>query len=1090
MNRKIPPDQSARDRIETDFGKNFLVEAGAGSGKTHSLAARMAAGIAAGAYRVEGMAAVTFTRKAAAELRGRFRLALEERLGKAARPDERARLEAALTGIERLFAGTIHAFCAHLLRERPVEADLAPGFVELDDIENLVRQRRAWRDFVSAARARGFAPMLDLLEAGVKPKDLDPGFAAMCEHEDVEFDLGGGAPPEFARTMKRVEEFWAELSKLAPKECAPDAKCQAQQKLDEFGGRLANLRRHRRIAGLAGLLEFWGKTKVTMIWWSANVGRDASYGARARDLVDAFRDAVVEPFLGQWRAYVHGLAMRVLDEARRAYAEERRRENTVNYVDLLKRTATLLRGRGDVRRALQDKYRWLFVDEFQDTDPLQAEVFLMLAGDEPASRRPELDAPCDPFTLPLRHGALFVVGDPKQSIYRFRRADIDIYERVKARIDDTGGETLALTANFRSLPGVCDLANTVFPRLFTNFTAPYSPAFEALEPVREESDGPDGPRVAKLTVPADGKPADQVKKEAADIAAYIRAEVSAGRRGYGDFLVLSRQRPRLRVYAEAFDALEIPVEVSGAGLFCKSPEVGALGLLLGALADPLDPVALVGVLRGPLCGLSDPELFQYRQAGGRFELNAPLPEPKDAKEAEALDEQYGPVLPAIRRLRDMLHATRRLPLAAAVEVILEETGYLALGATTPGGAKAGHLLQAVDRVREVVENGGGLADAADALNDGEESSEAEALPLRPGRADVVRLMNLHKAKGLEAPVVFLADPGHTFEFPTVLRIVRAGAKATGYLKIEKKGENAWRAKTLGEPVGWAEHEQEEQKYKDAEKLRLLYVAGTRARDLLVVSRLDDPRKNKAWGEFEGYLASVKELEPLPAKDGPKRTKPDLSATTRARAAATRAAKHERAKQPSWAVITPTGAGKGDTVSGASGVASSWRADAGAAWGTLVHGLLEHAMRFPGATRGDLERLAQWLTVETPELRPVIPEALDQIEALSKAPFWQEALAGGEVCVEVPFAVRLAPGETVPGVPVLDRPAVLRGVIDLAYRAGDGWRIADYKTDRLDGVADIEAELRARHGVQLGQYEIAWERVTEGRVLSARIVSVR
>jgi ATP-dependent helicase/nuclease subunit A len=289
------------------------------------------------------------------------------------------------------------------------------------------------------------------------------------------------------------------------------------------------------------------------------------------------------------------------------------------------------------------------------------------------------------------------------------------------------------------------------------------------------------------------------------------------------------------------------------------------------------------------------------------------------------------------------------------------------------------------------------------------------------------------------------------------------------------------------------HELEEQKYKDAEKLRLLYVAGTRARDLLVVCRLDaDRKKNKAWGEFESYLAKADELKLSPPKDGSKGAKPDLSATARAKASAARAARHDQAQQPSWAVVTPTGAKTRVAEVGAGVIPSTpgQRADAGVAWGTLVHGLLEHAMRFPNASRNDLARLAEWLTVESTDLRPFIPEALDLVEAVSKALFWQEARAGGDLCVEVPFAVRLEPGQSVPGVPAADRLTVLRGVIDLAHRAGDGWRIVDYKTDQLDGVADVEAELRARHGVQLGQYEFAWEQVTEGKVLSARIVSVR
>jgi ATP-dependent helicase/nuclease subunit A len=1136
---KTPRDQPVRDRLVSQFDRNVLVEAGAGSGKTYSLASRMAAGIAAGVYRVEEMAAVTFTRKAAAELRGRFRLALEERLAVKAPAAERARLEAALTGIERLFAGTIHAFCAHLLRERPVDADLAPGFVELDDVEDLRRRAHAWRDYVATARASGDPAMLDLLEAGVRPKDLDEAFRTVCEHGDVEFDPGDGEPPDFDATMKRVEAFWKQLTTLRPAEFLPDTTCEAQQKFDEFDGRLANLRRRHRLSALAGLLQSWGHPRVVQKWWTHLVGRDASYGKDAKQLVAAFGAEVVDPFEQAWWAYVHRLALRVLTAARREYTKARRAQNVVNYVDLLMRTAAMLRGSGEVRRSLQQKYRWLFVDEFQDTDPLQAEIFLMLAGEEPEEPAPgsaagrsagrsvrnagrsvrsagpsgpavrsagpsgpaALERPCDPFTLPLRPGALFVVGDPKQSIYRFRRADIDIYTRVRQRIEATGGQVLSLTANFRSLPDVCALANTVFPPLFAGFAAPYSPVFEPLDAVRDPSDGPAGPRVARLTL-AEGLDGEELlTEEARRIAAFIAGEVAARRRTYGDFLILTRQTRRLSHYSDALDACEIPVEVSGAGLFCGSPEVGAFAQLLGALADPLDAVALVGVLRGPLFGLSDPELFQFRQAGGRFELTVPLPEAQDGKEAAAGETRFGPVLPAMRQLQGMLRTTRVLPLAAAVDRILEETGWLALACTTPGGARAGHLLQAVDRVREVVEEGGGLADAADALAEEQTSSEAEALPLRPGRRNVVRLMNLHKAKGLEAPVVFLADPAHAFEFPVVTRVVREGATARGYLRLVKG--KPWAPQTIGQPRDWDAHEQEERRYAEAERLRLLYVAGTRAKDLLVVCRIDAPlKKNPAWGVFEGYLQEMPELDIAAGEGTATTSRPDLSVAARNAARRARDARMARVAAASWAVATPTGAkvrstpappvrdvAAGGEVAAAATEASGQRVDAGAAWGTLVHGLLEHAMRHASATRDDLARLALWLTVECPELRPSIPEAIALVEAVSTAPYFQEARAGAEVCVEVPFAVRLEPGQTMPTGLDIDTPTVLRGVIDLAYRTADGWRILDYKTDRLDGVADPQAELQARHGVQLEQYGFAWGRVTDGKGTTARVVRV-
>ena len=501
----IAPDQPVRDRIVSEFDKNFLVEAGAGSGKTYSLAMRMAAGIAVGAYVVEHMAAVTFTRKAAAELRGRFQLAVEERLGKKPPEAERRRLETALAGMERLFAGTIHAFCAHLLRERPVDARVAPGFEELGDIEDLQLQQRAWRDYGVEDRALGFQPMLDLLEAGIRPKDLDSAFAGVCRHEDVTFDEGGGEPPAFEPVFKRVEKFWKELGKLVPANVHPDTKCKALSRWEEFDGRVASIRRQRRLASLASLLTFWNNKPVTMSWWSEEVGRDESYGRRARQLVEDFQTETIDPFLEQWRAYIHHLAMMVVIKGRNFYADVRRRRNVVNYVDLLMLTAGMLRRSPTVRQALRQKYRWLFIDEFQDTDPIQADIFLMLAA-EPSTVGPGFSpASFDPFTLPLRPGSLFVVGDPKQSIYRFRRADIDIYNRVGRRIEDTGGEILTLTANFRSLPGICALANTVFPPLFAASSPPYSPPFEKLDPVREEPKGGVGPRVARITIPDGGK---------------------------------------------------------------------------------------------------------------------------------------------------------------------------------------------------------------------------------------------------------------------------------------------------------------------------------------------------------------------------------------------------------------------------------------------------------------------------------------------------------------------------------------------------------------------------------------------------------
>jgi len=281
------------------------------------------------------------------------------------------------------------------------------------------------------------------------------------------------------------------------------------------------------------------------------------------------------------------------------------------------------------------------------------------------------------------------------------------------------------------------------------------------------------------------------------------------------------------------------------------------------------------------------------------------------------------------------------------------------------------------------------------------------------------------------------------------------------------------------------------------------VAGTRAKDLLVVSRSADPAKNKAWREFEGYLSGMPALDVSLAKPVTRKLEANLSAKARAAADAARVARHELIQTASWAVTSPTGekarlaAASGDFVlDGARGLQTpgqvpddaasrpdtpSHRADAGAAWGTLLHGLLEHAMRSADVSRDDLARLALWLTVEHEDIRPFISEALDVVDSVRQMPFWREAHAGAEVHVEVPFAMRALE---------LGIPTVLRGVIDLVYLVDDGWRVLDYKSDQLDGMMDVDGVMLARYGQQLEQYRHAWQRVTGGKVTGAELVALR
>jgi ATP-dependent helicase/nuclease subunit A len=1050
-------DRAARELIVTALDRNVLVEAGAGSGKTENLARRMGAGIAAGRYLVEHMAAVTFTRKAAAELRTRFQLDLERRLREEAAADRRERLERALTRVEHLFAGTIHAFCAHLLRERPVEAGVAPGFTELDDVEDLLQRRAAWRAFWERERARGSKRLGALADAGLEPADLDGAFETVCRFPEVTFPAGSGRAPTVSAARRALDGFWRELEPLLPAPIPPGATC-------KILGRARDLERRRRV----GLLESPAELADAVGQWASPVGPVLKWwgtktiARRAEALAADFARETAAPFVAAWRQACYRLALECLDDARREAAEARRRAVTLNYEDLLQIAARLLRDRPDVRAALQARFRWLFVDEFQDTDPIQAEVICLLGA------APDRRAPLDWTRVDLRPGALFVVGDPKQSIYRFRRADIETYGRVRARIEATGGAVVTLTTSFRSVPALCDWANGMFPRLFPRRATPQQPAFDRLDAVREPGD-PRRTGVRQLVVPASVPRRDVGQATADAIARFIRAEVDAGRRRFGDFLVLTMKKAGLAPCAQALDALEIPVEVSGSGGFRESAAVRELAGLLRALADPADGPALVGVLRGPLFGLSDRALFRHRQARWPLAVTVPLP-----------DDATGPVADALRALREMYRWARRLPAPAAVERVLEATGWLADGAAAgEGGAEAGHLLHAVDRVRRVVETGGTLVDAVLALEEDLESSEVESVPLESGRLDVVRLMNLHKAKGLEGRVVFLTDPLGALPDRVDVRIERDPAGARGYFKIERRREGSYARTVLAEPPDWADHQATELGYLQAERARLLYVAATRAQDLLVVCRwAGNGSGARPWEAFKAELDAAPVLKVPAMVELPSGTRrPSLAA--RDRATADRDTRIAALRAPSWRVESVTGTAHRAGPAGEPLQAGRTREpDTGMAWGRLVHALLEHAGRGPRRDRAHLERVARWLTVEDPELRRVVPDALDTVERVMASDLWQRALAAEELLVEVPFAVRLDGDADGP-------PRVLHGVIDLAFRGPAGWELVDYKTDQAD-----VATLAARYGEQVRQYAAQWAALTGGPVAHGSIYAVR
>ena len=328
------------------------------------------------------------------------------------------------------------------------------------------------------------------MEADIRPSDLDSAFSTICANDDVEFPPGEAECPDPKQTLVALEKFWQDLQKELPSKIDPATTCLIQKAARDFQGQMRVSRyRMERPAVMAALLGIWDcESKIVQKSWADS----PSEKTRLRDLIQGlharFHAEVVMPYLAQWRQYVYRLSVTLLTRAREYATAERRRMNSLNYGDLLNLTSRVLRENEVVRRALQRKFRHLLVDEFQDTDPVQAEILFWLAQDgDQSSSSAQGDVP-DWRKLSLRPGSLFIVGDPKQSIYRFRRADIDIYNLVRKRFSDPAiGRVVPLTLNFRSVPQLCDWANATFQARFPAEPTAYAPRFAPLDANRSDS---------------------------------------------------------------------------------------------------------------------------------------------------------------------------------------------------------------------------------------------------------------------------------------------------------------------------------------------------------------------------------------------------------------------------------------------------------------------------------------------------------------------------------------------------------------------------------------------------------------------------
>src|SRR5208337_3670506 len=480
----IISDQAVRDRIADDLGVTLVIEAAAGTGKTTALVNRIVSVIGSGRGELARIVAVTFTEKAAGELKLRLRAEIE-RARQCTEPSSegRARFDLALKQLEEARIGTIHSFCADLLRERPVEARVDPMFeVAPEDVAG---------EMFDAAFERWFERILD------QPGE---GMRRLLRRRDLSARTG---PREIARHAALELKDWRDFD--SPWQHSPfarDAEIDAIIAEVEALGKLGEL----------GEDDDWLAKSLQDIAKPVNESTRLE-PVRGRDY-DALESVLIRLCTGRhwnWKGYGGGFGEVERDEIfrRRAALHERlkkfrddaganlapllrdelwpvvgiyedlkRRAGRLDFLDLLLVARNLVRDNPAVRAGLQSRFTHIFVDEFQDTDPLQAEILLLLASADPAETNWLKVKPIA--------GKLFIVGDPKQSIYRFRRADVSLYQGVKQLLLMHGAQLEYLTVSFRSTPAIQTMVNAAFAPLMSEESGT-QPAYAPLMPYRAEA---------------------------------------------------------------------------------------------------------------------------------------------------------------------------------------------------------------------------------------------------------------------------------------------------------------------------------------------------------------------------------------------------------------------------------------------------------------------------------------------------------------------------------------------------------------------------------------------------------------------------
>jgi ATP-dependent exoDNAse (exonuclease V) beta subunit len=877
---KVLKDDGARRDAISLHDRSILVEAGAGSGKTAVMAGRIAVMLAEG-VSPRSIAAVTFTELAASELLSRVRefvadltagtIAPELRvaLPNSLSPVQRDNLAAASAAIDEITCSTIHGFCQRLIKSYPAEADIDPGagimdrnqadLTFLEIVDGWLRERLSGgqggilAEMVLHSPGETVALIYKIAENLRRRRTLSaPPVSPLGYHltafrqATAEFEgfIDGAAPaePETAAIVQRLAEIATALAN------GPDPATPAGLV------RLLTSRPHPDLCTKACTFASYRKKGK----WAAaakQAGLSKADGDRLNDAAEVHYTACCDAWVSLVQAAAgHALAA-LIDEARpilQRYRDHKRASAQLDFDDLIFAARDLLRDHSDVRRALGQRFAHVLVDEFQDTDPLQTEIFWRLCG-EP------VDGEDDWTGFRIRPGALFLVGDPKQAIYRFRGADVGAYVQARDafRAQDPGSH-LSISTNFRSCASILTFVNERFE---VALSAGGQPGFTALEPFHDDRGGLCVAALDIAVADENGKASAEQQRDAeadaiADLCArLIESHPIIDRRSGaerpcqpGDIALLAPTGAELWRYEEALERRGVPVATqAGKGLF-RRQEVQDLIALTRVLADRRDTLALGALLRGPLVGLTEEALLDIVWGLPRSE--------ERPDRIPRLDLSIDPAVighPLAREVIERLQSLSRRGnsttphelLSQAVDVMRVRPLLL-----DRHRGQAERALANVDLYLSLSTGYAvrGLRAFAEAMT-AAWSDEARAVEGRPdAQEEAVALFTMHAAKGLEWPIVI---PVNTM----------TGVMVPESAVIDRQTETFY-CPVLGvPPEGYDAARDAEKDELGRERIRLWYVAATRARELLVLPRLDATPSKSAWiGLVDLTLAALPGLD--------------------------------------------------------------------------------------------------------------------------------------------------------------------------------------------------------------------------------------